>query len=53
MSVHIFWGVLYYICEIDQISPPPTLASAHSKIAHGKSAVNQANNHSTQPAIVA
>ena len=24
MSVHIFWGVLYYICEIVQISPPPS-----------------------------
>ena len=22
ISVHIFWGVLYYICEIDHISPP-------------------------------
>ena len=30
ISVHIFWGVLYYICEIDQISPPPTLISAIS-----------------------
>ena len=24
MSDHIFWGVLYYICENFQISPPPT-----------------------------
>ena len=23
MSIHTFWEALYYICEIDHISPPP------------------------------